>query len=61
MLCVYIRKLEAEGVRSFIQVDEHHLTGSSIVLVTPDSARTMNRQSHRIFAWLSGKRSAHRR
>lgn len=39
---VYIRKLEAEGVRSFIQVDDDHLTGSSIVLVTPDTARTMN-------------------
>ena len=39
---VYIEKLEAAGVRSFIQVDEDTLTGSSLILVTPDGARTMN-------------------
>lgn len=39
---VYIEKLEAAGVRSFIQTDPDLLTGSSVILVTPDSARTMN-------------------
>ena len=37
----YIRKLEAGGVDSFIQPDGS-VTGSTIILVTPDAARTMN-------------------
>lgn len=39
---VYIEKLEAAGVRSFIETDDNLLTGSSVILVTPDGARTMN-------------------
>lgn len=37
----YVRKLEAGGVDSFIQLDGS-VTGSTIILVTPDAARTMN-------------------
>ena len=38
---IYSNKLEEAGVTSFIQANEH-LTGSTIILVTPDAARTMN-------------------
>ena len=38
---VYIEKLEAAGVTSFIQSDGH-LTGSTVILIAPDAARTMN-------------------
>jgi len=38
---VYVQKLEEAGVRSFIQADGN-VTGSTIILVTPDAARTMN-------------------
>ncbi|MCZ6728462.1 MAG: adenosine kinase [SAR324 cluster bacterium] len=39
---VYIEKLEAAGVSSFIQAGQEQLTGSTVILVTPDAARTMN-------------------
>jgi sugar/nucleoside kinase (ribokinase family) len=39
---VYIEKLQAAGVTSFVQANGNHLTGSTIILVTPDAARTMN-------------------
>jgi sugar/nucleoside kinase (ribokinase family) len=38
---VYTQKLEEAGVASFIQQDGN-VTGSTIILVTPDAARTMN-------------------
>jgi sugar/nucleoside kinase (ribokinase family) len=38
---VYIRKLEEAGVASFVRADGHN-TGSTVILVTPDAARTMN-------------------
>ena len=38
---VYVRKLEEAGVTSFIKADGHN-TGSTVILVTPDAARTMN-------------------
>jgi len=38
---IYIEKLEQAGVSSYIAADGH-LTGSTIILVTPDAARTMN-------------------
>jgi sugar/nucleoside kinase (ribokinase family) len=38
---VYIRKLEEAGVTSFVGTDGHN-TGSTVILVTPDAARTMN-------------------
>jgi sugar/nucleoside kinase (ribokinase family) len=38
---VYAQQLEEAGVRSFIQSDGN-VTGSTIILVTPDAARTMN-------------------
>ena len=37
----YIRKLEEGGVTSFIRADGS-VTGSTVILVTPDAARTMN-------------------
>ncbi len=39
---VYIQKLEAAGVTSFISEDRGHITGSTVILVTPDASRTMN-------------------
>lgn len=38
---VYVNKLETAGVTCFIRPSSH-LTGSTIILVTPDAARTMN-------------------
>lgn len=38
---VYVRKLEEGGVASFISTDGN-VTGSTVILVTPDAARTMN-------------------
>lgn len=38
---IYIEKLEQAGVTSYIASDGH-LTGSTLILVTPDAARTMN-------------------
>ena len=38
---VYVEKLEAAGVTSFVKADGHN-TGSTLILVTPDAARTMN-------------------
>ncbi|MDH4122141.1 MAG: adenosine kinase [Deltaproteobacteria bacterium] len=38
---VYQEKLREAGVESFISTDGH-LTGSTVILVTPDAARTMN-------------------
>jgi sugar/nucleoside kinase (ribokinase family) len=38
---VYVRKLEEAGVASFVRTDGHN-TGSTVILVTPDAARTMN-------------------
>lgn len=38
---VYIDKLESAGVTSYIAINGN-LTGSTIILVTPDAARTMN-------------------
>lgn len=38
---VYVQKLEEAGVRSFIQRDGN-VTGSTVILVTPDAGRTMN-------------------
>ncbi|MDH4224242.1 MAG: adenosine kinase [Deltaproteobacteria bacterium] len=38
---VYIDKLREAGVETFISTDGH-LTGSTVILVTPDASRTMN-------------------
>jgi fructokinase len=38
---VYVQKLEEAGVSSFVSTDGN-VTGSTIILVTPDAARTMN-------------------
>ncbi len=38
---VYVQKLEEGGVTSFIKNDGQ-MTGSTVILVTPDAARTMN-------------------
>lgn len=38
---VYIQKLEEAGVDSYIS-DDGSVTGSTVILVTPDAARTMN-------------------
>ncbi|HKI97019.1 MAG TPA: adenosine kinase [bacterium] len=38
---VYVEKLEEAGVNSFVRLDGS-VTGSVIILVTPDAARTMN-------------------
>ena len=38
---VYIEKLEQAGVASFVRASGT-LTGSTVILVTPDAARTMN-------------------
>ena len=38
---IYVEKLEAAGVKSYI-ASNGNLTGSTIILVTPDAARTMN-------------------
>jgi len=38
---VYVNKLEEAGVTSFVSTDGHN-TGSTVILVTPDAARTMN-------------------
>jgi len=38
---LYVEKLRAAGVEPYIQTDGH-LTGSTVILVTPDAARTMN-------------------
>jgi sugar/nucleoside kinase (ribokinase family) len=38
---VYVRQLEEGGVTSFISLDGN-VTGSTVILVTPDAARTMN-------------------
>ena len=38
---VYVQKLEEGGVRSYIQTNGN-VTGSTVILVTPDAARTMN-------------------
>lgn len=37
----YIRQLEDQGVESFVSIEEGH-TGTCIILITPDSERTMN-------------------
>ena len=37
----YIEALEAAGVRSFVR-DNGDITGSTVILITPDAARTMN-------------------
>ncbi len=37
----YVKRLEEQGVRSFVSEGEGH-TGTSIILITPDSERTMN-------------------
>ena len=38
---VYIKKLEEAGMTSFIKADGS-LTGSTVILIAPDAARTMN-------------------
>lgn len=38
---LYVEKLESAGVTCFAQPSSH-LTGSTVILVTPDAARTMN-------------------
>ena len=38
---IYVEKLEAAGVTSFVKTDGQN-TGSTVILVTPDAARTMN-------------------
>jgi sugar/nucleoside kinase (ribokinase family) len=38
---VYVQKLEEAGVRSFVRTDGN-VTGSTIILITPDASRTMN-------------------
>ena len=37
----YVEKLEAAGVRSYIR-NNGDITGSTVILITPDAARTMN-------------------
>lgn len=39
---IYADKLEEAGVKAFIDRDPELLTGSTVILVAPDAARTMN-------------------